>query len=119
MIPFGALSWTYLSKPIIWMRHREFVVYFIFASYFLNKSKAYLDRRNNHSFIEARIYTHDESDISFKERTNKSDSAVSREKILAFRESVLKERVNKEREAMIDAYDYLYGTNLNDTQLDD
>jgi len=73
MIPFGALSWTYLNKPIIWMRHREFIVYFIFGSYVVNKSKAYFDRRKNYTFVESRIYTHDESDIHFKERTNKSD----------------------------------------------
>ena len=117
MIPWANLNWTYLTRPIIWMRHREFVVYFIFGSYFLNKTKSYYDGKVRASMIDARVYTHDESDFSYRERHNKADNAVSREKILAFRENVLEERAKKEREAMIDAYDYLYGTNLKDAAI--
>lgn len=114
MIPIAAPQWNFLTKPIIWMRHRELIVYAIFGFYFLNKTKSFIDRKNAYHFVEARVYTHDESDFSYRERHNKTDGAVSREKILKFRESVLKERAVREREAMLDAYDYLHGTNLKD-----
>ncbi len=116
MIPFAALNWTYLSKPIFWMRNREFVVYFLFGSYFLIKTKSYIDRRRNYNFVEARKYNHDESNINFRDRRNMTDGAVSRMKILKFRENVFKERAVREREAMIDGYDYLNGTNLKEAK---
>jgi len=91
MIPLGAAQWNYLFRPILWMRHRELIVYGIFGFYVLNKSKSYIDKHKTHSFVKSRVYTHDESDIGYRERHNKMDSAVTREKIIKFRDDVLRQ----------------------------
>ena len=48
--------------------------------------------------IQGRLYTNDETDVRYKNHTNKIDSAVKREKIFAFRKQVLEARAQKERE---------------------
>jgi hypothetical protein len=54
-----------------------------------------------------RVYTHDESDIKFREGNNMADTAVRRDKTIAFAKRIKEERAKKEREAMLDAYNYL------------
>ena len=54
-----------------------------------------------------RIYTTDESDVGFRETGNMTDAAVRRDKSLAFAERIKEERAKKEREMMLDAYNYL------------
>ena len=56
-----------------------------------------------------RIYNHDESDISWRELSNQSDEAVRREKMIKFAIKIKAERAKQEREAMLDAYNYLNG----------
>ena len=58
-----------------------------------------------------RIYTHDESDIEFREPTNMNDSAVRRDKTITFANMIRNERARQERELMLDAYNYLNGKN--------
>ena len=36
------------------------------------------------SFVNARVYHHDESDVSFRELSNMTDEAVRRSKLIAF-----------------------------------
>ena len=45
------------------------------------------------------IYTDDESDISYRERTNKTDGAVKRKIVTEYAEKIKKMRAEKEREA--------------------
>ena len=61
-----------------------------------------------------RVYTHDESDIKFREVDNMTDAAVRRDKIISFAQSIKEQRAKKEREAMLDAYNYLNKKDLAD-----
>ena len=54
-----------------------------------------------------RLYTHDESDIEFREVHNMADNAVRREKMMDFAKQIKKMRAVEERKAMLDAYNYL------------
>ena len=47
---------------------------------------------------QTRVYTDDETDIKYREVTNKSDEAVKREKIYKFAKKVREARAQKERE---------------------
>ena len=58
------------------------------------------------------IYTDDETDIAYREVTNKTDGAVRRKLGLAYREKILKMRADKERAMQLDAFNYLNGKNL-------
>jgi len=54
-----------------------------------------------------KIYTNDESDVEYRESYNKTDAAVKREKILKFAAKIRVARAQKEREMMLDAYNFL------------
>ena len=58
------------------------------------------------------VYTHDESDIQYRETTNRTDAAVKREHAIRYAEKIRKIRAEKEREAALDAFNYLNGKNL-------
>ena len=45
------------------------------------------------------VYTDDESDISFKEETNKTDAAVKRKLAFAYTEKIKQMRAERERAA--------------------
>ena len=59
-----------------------------------------------------RVYTHDESDIQYREVTNRTDGAVKREHAIRYAEKIKLLRAQKEREAALDAFNYLNGKNL-------
>ena len=59
-----------------------------------------------------RIYNHDESNIEWREKHNEVDEAVRRDKMIKFANKIKAERAKKEREAMLDAFNYLHGKNL-------
>ena len=58
------------------------------------------------------VYTDDESDISFKEETNKTDAAVKRKLAFAYTEKIKQMRAERERAAQLDAFNYLNGKDL-------
>ena len=48
--------------------------------------------------MQKRVYTHDESDIEFREPHNMTDGAVARDKILALNKEIKAARAQRERE---------------------
>ena len=58
------------------------------------------------------MYTNDESDIRFRELTNKTDGAVKREHAMRYCAQIKEMRAVKEREMALDAYNYLNKKNL-------
>ena len=48
------------------------------------KYNTYCAQKRDYENITVRVYTHDESDIKFRERTNMADNAVKREKVMSF-----------------------------------
>ena len=59
--------------------------------------------------VLTRLYTHDESDIEFREAHNMTDAAVRRDKTLAFAARIKEERAKAERQLMLEAYNELNG----------
>jgi len=53
------------------------------------------------------VYTHDESDIAYREVTNRTDGAVKREHAISYAEKIKKMRAERERAAALDAFNYL------------
>ncbi len=68
--------------------------------------------QDDNEFVCQHIYTDDESDISFRETTNKTDGAVKRKLTMAYVQKIQKLRADKEREAQLDAFNFLNGKNL-------
>ena len=54
---------------------------------------------SDNEFVCQHIYTDDESDISYRETTNKTDGAVKRKIAMAYADKIRKMRADKEREA--------------------
>ena len=102
-----SLSWNYLTKPFIGMRYRELIGGIVISKWILCK---WIDKNaieTDDSFVMVQQYTHDESDIAFREPNNMTDSAVRRQKKLEFSNRIKTERAKQEREMMLDAYNYL------------
>ena len=66
--------------------------------------------KSDEEFVMQRIYTDDETDISYRDTTNKTDGAVKRNLILAYAEKIKQMRAEKERAAQEDAFNFLRGT---------
>ena len=102
-----SLSWTYLTKSPLPLRYRDYFAVMCISKFVYNKYVNALVASDDHDFVMTRVYTHDESDIKFREPDNMVDSAVRRDKILSFAKGIKEQRAKNEREAMLDAYNYL------------
>ena len=86
-----SLSWTFLTKSFMPLRYRDTLAGLIIVNFCANKWNNYnAEQSDNH--IMTRVYTHDESDITFKEVGNMNDSAVRRTKTIEFANRVKLER---------------------------
>ena len=102
-----SLSWTYLTKSPLPLRYRDYFAVMCIAKFAYNKYVNAISAQDDHDFVMTRVYTHDESDIKFREPDNMVDGAVRRTKILSFAKDIKEQRAKNEREAMLDAYNYL------------
>ena len=73
-----SLSWNYLTKPFFGMRYREVVGSVVIAKWMLCHWIDYNAKETDDSFVMVQQYTHDESDIAFREANNMTDNAVRR-----------------------------------------
>lgn len=69
-------------------------------------------KRDDNAFVMQHVFTEDESDISYRNVTNKTDGAVKVRAIKNYAEKIKKLRAERERAAQLDAFNYLYGKNL-------
>ena len=102
-----SLSWTFLTKSFLPLRYRDYFAVMCIGKFGYNKFINYHSEQMDRDFVMTRVYTHDESDIEFREIHNMVDSAVRRDKTIAFAKRIKEERAKKERDAMLDAYNYL------------
>ena len=79
-----SLSWTYLTKSPLPLRYRDYFAVMYIGKFVLNKYMAAVSAQDDYDFVMTRVYTHDESDIKFREVDNMTDSAVRRDKIISF-----------------------------------
>ena len=102
-----SLSWNYLTKSPLPLKYRDLFATVLIGNWMAGKYNTYTAEKRDYESITCRVYTHDESDIGFRERTNMADHVVRREKILKFADMIKEERAKKERVMMLDAYNYL------------
>ena len=79
-----SLSWTFLTKSFLPLRYRDTIAGIVIAKFAFNKYANYHDENADRMAIMTRVYTHDESDIEFREAHNMLDTAVRREKCISF-----------------------------------
>ena len=106
-----SLSWNFLTKAFLPLRYRDLFAVMCISKFCMNKYINYMAVTGDNDFIMTRVYTHDESDIKFKEVNNMTDAAVRRDKTIAFAKRIKEQRAIKEREMMLDAYNYLNNVN--------
>ena len=79
-----SLSWTYLTKSFVGMRYRDSIAVGLVTMFLYSKMIQHYSQERDREAIMTRFYTDDESDIEFREKTNKTDAAVRRKKIIEF-----------------------------------
>ena len=107
-----SFSWTYLTRRFVLMNYRDYVAVSIIGSYAVGKTFQAIAEKDDTVWTMQHVYTEDESDVAFKEVTNKTDGAVKRKLALAYCDKIKMMRAERERAAQLDAYNYLNGKNL-------
>ena len=102
-----SVSWTFLTKSFMPLRYRDIIAAIVITKYTGTQFLDWIAKSMDSADIMTRVYTHDESDIEFREPHNMVDSAVRRTKTIEFAKRIREERAKKERELMLDAFNYL------------
>ena len=104
-----SFSWTYITRRFILQNYRDVLSVGIITSFFASKFLTYNSKTADNQWTLTRVYTDDETDVKYKERDNKTDAAVKRQKLVRFAREMKEARVNREREMQLDAYNFLNG----------
>ena len=107
-----SFSWTYLTRRFLLMNYRDMLAMSIVGTIAIGSYFQHVAKEDDNRWILQRVYTHDESDFSYREVTNRTDGAVKREHAMRYAEKIKKLRAEREREAALDAFNYLNGKNL-------
>ena len=107
-----SFSWNYLTRRFLFQNYRDYIAMTMIGSYVGGQFLESMAKQDDNEFVMQHIYTDDESDISYRETTNKTDGAVRRKIIFAYADKIRQMRAAKEREAQLDAFNYLNGKNL-------
>ena len=107
-----SFSNTYLTRRFLLQNHRDTIAMTMIGSFLLSKYIQWVSNTDDNQFVMQHVFTDDESDATFREKTNKTDGAVRRKLILAYAEKIRQMRAEKERAAQLDAFNYLNGKNL-------
>lgn len=94
-----SFSNTYLTRRFLLQNHRDMIAMTMIGSWALSKYIHWLSQSDDDQFVMQHVYTDDESDISYREKTNKTDGAVKRKMIIAYAEKIQQMRAEKERKA--------------------
>ena len=102
-----SFSWTYLTRRFWLQNYRDYAAVGIVTSYAIGSFFAGVSQSSDNVWVMQRVYTHDESDINYRESTNRTDGAVKREHALKYAEKIKSMRAERERAAALDAFNYL------------
>lgn len=105
-------SWTYLTRRFLLQNHRDYFAMTMIGCFAFSSYLQYVASKKDNEFVMQHVYTEDESDMNFRDVTNKTDGAVKRKLTLAYADKIRQMRAERERAAQLDAYNYLNGTNL-------
>ena len=107
-----SFSWTYLTRRVIFMNYRDYIAMGIIGGFAVGKGFQHMAEKQDNEWVRQHVYTDDESDIMYKEVTNKTDGAMKRRLAIAYSEKIKTMRAEKERAAQLDAFNYLNGKSL-------
>ena len=102
-----SFSWTYLTRRFWMQNYRDYAAVGLITSWGVGKILQSTQREADNSWVNQRVYINDESDISYRNTTNKTDGAIKREHAMRYAEKIKKLRAEREREMALDAYNYL------------
>lgn len=94
-----SFSWTYLTRRLVFYNYRDYVAVSIIGGYTANAFYSKVAKSHDTEWLMQNVYTDDESDIAFKEVTNKTDGAMKRKYALAYRDKIRNMRAERERAA--------------------
>ena len=94
-----SFSWSYLTRRFLFQNYRDYVAMTMIGSYVGGSFISYCSKDDDNSFITQHVFTDDESDMTYREKTNKTDGAVRRKLIFAYSERIRKMRAENERAA--------------------
>ena len=80
------------------MNYRDYAAVGLIGSYVVGSGITAMAESDDNNWAMQHVYTDDETDIAYREVTNKTDGAVKRKLGLAYREKILALRAEKERE---------------------
>ena len=109
-----SFSWTYLTRRFLLQNYRDMLAVTIVGTYVVGSHFKKIAEADDNNWVMQRVYTHDESDIKYREQTNRTDGAVKREHAIKYAEKIKKMRAERERVQALDAFNYLNGKNLSD-----
>ena len=93
-----SFSYIYLTRRQFLMNYRDAIGVGIIASYFGSKFLTYNSKKSENDWTMTRVYTDDETDVHYRDVTNKVDAAVKRDKIAKFARDIKAARAPRERE---------------------
>lgn len=73
-----SFSNTYLTKRFLLQNHRDWIAMTMIGGWGFSKYCAWVSEHDDEEFVMQHVYTNDESDVSYREKTNKTDGAVKR-----------------------------------------
>ena len=79
-----SLSWTYLTRRFAGMNYRDFVAVSCIGSFCTSQYLSYHSKQDDDTFIMQRVYTHDESAVTFRDSINMTDAAVKRDHAMRY-----------------------------------
>ena len=92
-------SWTYLTRRFIAYNYRDYIAVSLIGGFAVEQVFRSIAKSHDNEWLDTVVYTDDESDISFKEETNKTDAAVKRKLAFAYTEKIKQMRAERERAA--------------------
>ena len=107
-----SFSQIYLTRRFVLQNYRDYIAMAIIGSYAGSQYLQMISRKNDDDYVMQDIYTDDESDISFRDTTNKTDGAVKKKLAMDYCNKIKRMRAEKERAAQLDAFNILHGKNL-------
>jgi len=107
-----SFSWTYLTRRFLLQNYRDMLAVTIIGSYVVGHHLRSVAQSQDNNWLKQHVYIHDESDIAYREQTNRTDGAVKREHAIKYAAKIKNMRAEREREQALDAFNYLNGKNL-------
>lgn len=79
--------------------YRDYIAMGMIGSYMGSQFVGSMSRQDDNDFVTQHCFTDDESDMTFRETTNKTDGAMRRKIIVAYSAKIHAMRAEKERAA--------------------